>query len=80
MARPGLSQPALLRLIDDASRGAPVGAVADMVGELEQGQLALEAHHAVELGNLGQGLSRAEAREVTSHGEMAVDAGNAQVR
>ena len=73
MTRPGLSERALLRLIDDAGSGAPVGAVAEMVSELEQGKLALEAHDAVELGHLGQGLSGTEAREVASHGEMAVD-------
>jgi hypothetical protein len=78
MTGPGLSKLAVGRVIRDAGGGAPVSAFANMVSELEQGQLALEAHHAVELRDLGQSLSRTEARKVTAHGEMAVDPGGTQ--
>ena len=78
-ARMRVSTISLAVSIDRCRRSPPVAPEAEMVDELEQGQLALEAHDAVELRDERQRLFRAEAREVAAHREVAVDAVHPQV-
>src|SRR6185437_15219987 len=68
----------VLCAVGDAGDGAPVEAVADDVGEFEQGHLTFEADDAVELGDHVEGLDVGEAGEVSAHGEVAAHAGVAQ--
>ena len=57
----------------------PIAPEAEAIDELEQGDLALELHDAVELGNELECLLWAQAGEVTADGEVTLHAGRPQI-
>ena len=59
--------------------GTPVLARLQAIGELDQRLFAFVAHHAVDLGEVGQQLVMAQARIVTADGEVGGDADAAQM-
>ena len=65
--------------VGDAADGTPVLARLQAIGELDQRLFAFVAHHAVDLGEVGQQLVMAQARIVTADGEVGGDADAAQM-
>lgn len=62
----------------DAFHAVPVLAGGEPIGQIEQCELALEAHDRIQFGHPAQRLFTAEAGEVTAHGHVRGEAALAQ--